>query len=199
VSARRAVRLSIAGIATLAAVTANAVSAQAAARIVVESPTMSTGQSMPRDYSPDGRNVSPPLLWRDLPAGTRQIAVVCQDHGAGDPPPWVHWVIYNIPASASGLPEGIPFDRADPMPAGLEQATQGSNNWGLAMYRGPAPPAGAVHDYEFTVFALDAEPNFPPGLTRAELLEAMEGHVLGQGSMLPTYTRRPADAGATLE
>lgn len=173
--------------------------AQAPARILVESPTMATGQMMPRDYSPDGRNVSPPLTWRNLPAGTRQIAVLCQDHGAGNPPPWVHWIIYNIPAGARGLPEGIPFDRADPMPAGLETATQGNNNWGLAMYRGPAPPAGTVHDYDFTVFALDAELDLPSGLTRAGLLEAIEGHVLGQGSLVPTYTRQPADAGAGLQ
>jgi len=180
-----------------AAVTA--AGAQTPARIVVESPAMATGQLMPRDYSPDGRNVSPPLAWRGLPAGTKQIAVICQDHGAGNPPPWVHWIAYNIPASAPGLPEGIPFDRADPMPAGLERATQGNNSWGLAMYRGPAPPAGTVHEYDFTVFALDAELNLPGGLTRAELLRAIDGHVLDQGNMVPTYTRQPMAAGATFE
>jgi Raf kinase inhibitor-like YbhB/YbcL family protein len=170
-------------------------SAQTPARIVVESPAMTTGQMMPRDYSPDGRNVSPPLTWGSLPPGTRQLAVICQDHGAGNPPPWVHWIIYNIPASAQGLPEGIPIDRSDPMPAGLEGVTQGNNNWGLAMYRGPAPPAGTVHEYDFTVFALDAELDLPPGLNRAALLAAIEGHVLGQGNMVPTYTRQPAEAG----
>ncbi len=115
---------------------------QTPAPILVESPTMTAGQSMPREYSPDGRNVSPPLTWRSLPPGTRQLAVICQDHGAGNPPPWVHWILYNIPPGARGLPEGIPFDRADPMPAGLEGATQGNNSWGLAMYRGPAHPSG---------------------------------------------------------
>ncbi|MEQ1855450.1 MAG: YbhB/YbcL family Raf kinase inhibitor-like protein [Longimicrobiales bacterium] len=178
---------------------ATAVAAQATVEIVVESPAMTTGAAMPREYSPDGRNVSPPLTWRSLPPGTRQLAVICQDHGAGNPPPWVHWIIYNIPASAPGLPEGIPFDRADPMPAGLEGATQGNNNWGLAMYRGPAPPAGTVHDYDFTVLALDTELNLPPGLTRAELLAAIEGHVIGQGNMVPTYTRQPAEGGAAFE
>jgi Raf kinase inhibitor-like YbhB/YbcL family protein len=187
------------GMAVMAAsALAPAASAQTPAQIVVESPTMTTGQMMPRDYSPDGRNVSPPLTWRNLPTGTRQIAVICQDHGAGNPPPWVHWIIYNIPATARGLPEGIPFDPSDPMPAGLEGATQGNNNWGLAMYRGPAPPAGTVHDYDFTVFALDAELNLPPRLTRAQLLEAIEGHVIGQGNMVPNYTRQP-EAGGGLE
>lgn len=168
--------------------------AQAPRTFIVESPTLSTGRMMPRDYSPDGRNVSPPLTWRGLPEGTRQLAVVCQDHGAGNPPPWVHWIIYNIPASASGLPEAIPFDPSDPMPAGLEGAAQGSNGWGLAMYRGPAPPGGAVHHYDFAVFALDTELDLPPGLTRAELLEAIDGHVIGQGHMVPIYRRQPADS-----
>jgi hypothetical protein len=168
--------------------------AQAPRTFVVESPAMSTGAMMPRDYSPDGRNVSPPLAWRGLPEGTRQLAVICQDHGAGNPPPWVHWIIYNIPATATGLPEGIPFDPTDSMPPGLTGAMQGSNGWGLSMYRGPAPPGGAVHHYDFAVFALDAELDLPPGLTRAELLGAIEGHVIGQGNMVPLYRRQPADS-----
>ena len=169
-------------------------SAQAPTTFIVESPTMQTGQMMPRDYSPDGRNVSPPLRWRGLPEGTRQIAVVCQDHGAGRPPPWVHWIIYNIPGTADGLPEGIPFDSADPMPAGLEGATQGNNGWGLPMYRGPAPPGTSLHHYHFAVFALDAALDLAPGLTRDEMLEAIDGHVIGMGSMVPIYSRHPANA-----
>jgi Raf kinase inhibitor-like YbhB/YbcL family protein len=169
------------------------------AQIVVESPTMAPGRPIPRDHSPDGRNESPPLTWRGLPAGTRQLAVVCEDHGAGNPPPWVHWIVYNIPASSPGLPQGIPFDAADPMPVGLEGVRQGNNGWGLAMYRGPAPPAGAEHQYEFTVLALDSELDLPAGLTRAELLQEIEGHVLGRGTLTATYTRVPASAGAPLE
>jgi hypothetical protein len=176
---------------------ASAVLAQAPRTFIVESPTMSTGQMMPRDYSPDGRNVSPPLTWRGLPEGTRQLAVICQDHGAGNPPPWVHWIIYNIPGSATGLPEGIPFDESRPMPAGLEGAAQGANGWGLPMYRGPAPPGTSLHHYHFQVFALDAELDLPPGLTRDELLEAIDGHVIGQGSMTPHYRRHPAPDGVS--
>jgi Raf kinase inhibitor-like YbhB/YbcL family protein len=174
-------------------------SAQAAASVVIESPTLAAGQPMPRDHSPDGRNESPPLSWRGLPSGTRQLALICEDYGAGNPPPWVHWIIYDIPASASGLPRGIPFDPADPMPAGLEGVRQGNNSWGLGMYRGPAPPTGTVHDYEFTIFALDTELDLPAGLTRAELLRAIEGHVLGTGTLVATYTRLPAEAGAVFE
>jgi Raf kinase inhibitor-like YbhB/YbcL family protein len=178
---------------------ATGASAQAAPGIVVESPTVAAGQPMPRDHSPDGRNESPALSWSGLPPGTRQLALICEDHGAGNPPPWVHWIVYNIPASATGLPRGIPFDPADPMPAGLEGARQGNNGWGLAMYRGPAPPVGTVHEYELTIFALDTDLDLPAGLTRAELLEAMEGHVLGRGTLRATYARMPAEAGAAFE
>jgi Raf kinase inhibitor-like YbhB/YbcL family protein len=186
-------------IALASAVGVEGASAEAAAQIVVESTTIAAGRPIPRDHSPDGRNESPPLSWRGLPAGTRQLAVVCEDHGAGNPPPWVHWIVYNIPASATGLPQGIPFDAADPMPVGLEGVRQGSNGWGLAMYRGPAPPAGTVHEYVFTVIALDRELDLPAGLTRAELLEAIDDHVLGRGTLVATYTRVPADAGASLD
>lgn len=171
--------------------------AQTAREIVVESATMSAGHPMPRDHSPDGRNESPPLRWSALPSGTRQIAVICEDDGAGNPPPWVHWIVYNVPASVGGLPQGIPFDPADPMPPGLEGVRQGNNGWGLAMYRGPAPPAGTVHEYEFTVYALDTELDLPTGLTRAELLEAIEDHVLGRGTLITTYTRVPAEPAGT--
>ncbi|MEX2049042.1 MAG: YbhB/YbcL family Raf kinase inhibitor-like protein [Gemmatimonadota bacterium] len=181
--------------ALLAAALAPDLTAQSPRTFIVESPTMATGQMMSRDYAPDGRNVSPPLAWRGLPEGTRQLVVICQDHGAGNPPPWVHWIIYNIPASATGLPEGIPFDAGDPMPAGLEGAVQGNNGWGLAMYRGPAPPANNLHHYDFAVLALDAELDLPPGLTRAEVLDAIEGHVIGRGNMVPIYRRQPLNAG----
>jgi Raf kinase inhibitor-like YbhB/YbcL family protein len=185
-------------IALAAAVGVGDGSAQASG-IVVESSTVLPGQPIPRDHSPDGRNESPPLSWRGLPAGARQLAVFCEDYGAGNPPPWVHWIIYNVPASATGLPQGIPFDPADPMPAGLEPARQGNNGWGLAMYRGPAPPVGSVHEYVFTVLALGAELDLRAGLTRAELLAAIEPHVIGRGTLVATYTRMPAADGATIE
>src|SRR6202008_4216046 len=74
--------------------------AQAPQKIVVDSPAMKAGQMMARDYTPDGQNVSPPLTWTNVPSGTRELAVVCEDFDAGNPPPWVHWVIYKIPPTA---------------------------------------------------------------------------------------------------
>ena len=159
------------------------------ATFVVESPTMTTGELMPRDYSPDGRNLSPPLRWRGLPGGTREIVVICEDFGAGNPPPWVHWIIYNIPGTATGLPEGVPIDPALPMPAEIAGAVQGKNGWGREIYRGPAPPVGTYHHYNFVVYALGADLDLPAGLTRAQLLEAIAPHVIGKGVMIPMYRR----------
>ena len=144
---------------------------------------------MPRDYTPDGRNLSPPLTWKNLPEGTKEIAVVCADFGAGNPPPWVHWVIYGIPAKVNGLPIGLPIQKDEPLPAELANAKQGLNSWKLPLYRGPAPPPAKPHVYHFTVYALDAQLNLPQGLNREELLEEMAGHILGQGDLVPIYER----------
>ncbi len=157
--------------------------------IRVESPAMASGETMPRRYTPDGHNVSPPVTWSDLPEGTREIAVVCADFGAGSPPPWVHWIVYGIPATAGGLPEGLPILPETPLPPELDGAIQGLNGWRRPYYRGPAPPAGTPHLYHFTVYALDEALGLEPGLTRRKLLEAMEGHVIGRGDLVPVYER----------
>ena len=163
--------------------------------IVLESSVMNAGETMPRDYTPDGRNVSPPLSWSGLPDGTRELALVCADFGAGNPPPWVHWIIYSIPPTASGLPEGLPIEPHVAMPAVLAGAIQGLNGWRRPYYRGPAPPAGTPHLYHFTLYALDRPLGLDPGLSRRELLEAIEGHVLGRGELVQVYERfsRPAN------
>lgn len=157
--------------------------------ILVESPTMKAGEMMPRDHTPDGRNQSPPLTWSDVPDGAREFAVICADFGAGNPPPWVHWIIYGIPATATGLPAALPIQPDEPMPPGLAGAMQGLNGWRRPYYRGPAPPAGTPHLYQFTVYALDQPLGLGQGLTRDELLEAMKGHIIGQGDIVPIYER----------
>jgi Raf kinase inhibitor-like YbhB/YbcL family protein len=171
-------------------------SAQSPVKIVVDSPTMKAGETMPRDYTPDGRNVSPPLTWSNVPAGAKELAVVCEDFDAGNPPPWVHWVIYKIPATAKGLPEGIPIDPEAPMPADIKGAVQGLNGWKRAIYRGPAPPAGKPHQYHFVVYALDTAIAATRGMTRADLMEAMKGHIIGQGEIVPVYGRKPPSSPA---
>ena len=157
--------------------------------IVLKSRAMQTGEAMPRDYTPDGRNLSPPLTWSNLPAGTQELAIVCADFGAGNPPPWVHWIIYGISPATVGLPAGLPVESHEAMPADLADAIQGLNGWRRPYYRGPAPPAGTPHLYHFSVYALDEVLGLEPGLTRDDLLEAMEGHILGRGDLVPIYER----------
>ncbi|HEX3645938.1 MAG TPA: YbhB/YbcL family Raf kinase inhibitor-like protein [Vicinamibacterales bacterium] len=159
-------------------------------RIAVTSPTLKADEPMPRDYTPDGRNLSPPLSWSNLPAATREIAVVCEDPDAGNPPPFVHWVIYKIPATATGLPEGIPIDPAAAMPSEIGGAIQGVSGFRRPIYRGPAPPPGKPHHYHFVVYALDADLGLKPGLSRGDLLAAIDGHVIGRGELVSIYERK---------
>ena len=170
--------------------------AQTPQQITVTSPTLKEGETIPRQYTPDGRNDSPPLVWSGVPAGAKELAVVCEDPDAGNPPPFVHWVVYKIPATAKGLPEALPIDPMEKMPADLTGAVQGTNGFRRTLYRGPAPPAGKPHHYHFIVYALDApvasKAGQPP-LTRAELLEAIKGHVIGQGELVALYERTQQD------
>jgi Raf kinase inhibitor-like YbhB/YbcL family protein len=102
----------------------------------------------------------------------------------------VHWVIYNIPPGARGLPEDVPFTPNAAMPAEISGAVQGISGFRRPIYRGPAPPPGKPHHYRFVVYALDTS-DLEPSLTRSELLEAMAGHILGQGELVVTYERQP--------
>ena len=160
----------------------------------VTSPTLVHGEPVPRPHTPDGRNDSPALNWTGAPAGTKEFVVLCEDPGVGNPPPFVHWVVYGIPGSAKGLPAALPID-GSPLPVDIAGTVQGLSGFRRAIYRGPAPPPGKVHDYHFVVYALDtkieAKPDQPP-LTRAQLLEAMEGHVIGKGELVATYERKAA-------
>jgi Raf kinase inhibitor-like YbhB/YbcL family protein len=158
--------------------------------MAVASPTLKADETMPRDYTPDGRNLSPPLTWSNVPAATVEFAVVCEDPDAGNPPPFVHWVIYKIPATATGLPEGLPIDPAAAMPSEITGAIQGVSGFRRSIYRGPAPPPGKPHHYHFVVYALDADLGLKPGLTRADLLAAINGHVIGRGELVSIYERK---------
>ena len=161
------------------------------ATLIVTSPTLKQGGRVPREHTPDGRNDSPALSWSNVPAGTREFAVLCEDPGVGNPPPFVHWIVYKIPGSAKGLPAALPID-GSPMPPEIAGTVQGLSGFRRAIYRGPAPPPGKLHHYHFVVYALDATltipPNQPP-LTRAQLLELIEGHVIGKGELVATYER----------
>ena len=177
---------SVAAMATAASVVAQA----EPAKITVSSSILKEGQPIPKDYTADGKNVSPPISWSGLPAGTRELALICEDPIAPTPQPFVHWVVYKIPATAKGLPEGMPIDDTTQMPAELAGTIQGLSGFRRPIWRGPAPPKpGVAHQYHFIVYALDAPLEVQPGLNKTQLLEAMKGHIIGQGELVATYTR----------
>ncbi len=161
----------------------------ATATIQLTSAAFAEGQPVPKKHTADGADVSPPLAWSGIPPGTKELALVCDDPDAPTPEPWVHWVIYKIPADAKGLSEGVPGEETLREPPG---ALQGKNSWDDARaigYRGPDPPPGKMHRYVFRLYALDAPLALKPAATKAQLKEAVSGHVVGEGTLTGTYRR----------
>src|SRR5262249_31500665 len=152
--ARRATPMALA----LAAVAAPVLAARSTSTrekpmsLTLTSPSFKPNGEMPKLFTADGKDVSPPLAWSGLPAGTRSLALLLDDPDAPDPAApkmvWVHWVVYDIPPSATSLPQSAD---AETLPAG---AHQGRNDWKQVGWRGPAPPIGR-HRYVFTLYALD--------------------------------------------
>lgn len=174
--------------------TASVAFAQAPATLTVTSPTLKANEVVPIDHTADGRNVSPALNWSGAPANTKQFALIYDDPDVvfGNPPAsFVHWVIYKIPGTAKGLPAELPMDPVLTAPAEIAGTIQGLSGFKRTGYRGPAPPAGKPHHYTWTVYALDAELPLEQGLNRNQLLEAMKGHIIGQGSIVAIYERKP--------
>ncbi|MSO51764.1 MAG: YbhB/YbcL family Raf kinase inhibitor-like protein [Acidobacteria bacterium] len=169
-----------------------AASAQTSAAITVTSATLKANETIPKDHTADGRNVSPALAWTGAPAGTKQFALVFDDPDVmfgGQT--FVHWVIYKIPGTAKGLAGELPMGIMLTEPAELAGAIQGPSGFRQTGYRGPAPPPGKPHHYTFTVYALDAELPLAPGLNRNQLMEAIKGHIIGQGALVSLYERFP--------
>jgi len=140
------------------------------------------GGMIPDKYTCDGADVSPPLKWNALPAGTQSLALICDDP---DAPVgiWVHWVYYDIPADTEGLSEGVAsIDHPE------EGGTQGINDFRKIGYGGPCPPGG-THRYFFKLYALDRLMNLPSGTTKKQLLKAMENHIIGQTQLMGKYRR----------
>lgn len=140
------------------------------------------GDMIPAKYTCDGKNISPPLEWKDFPAGTKSFALISEDP---DAPVglWIHWVVYNIPVSMTKLDEHVKPERE--FKNGMRQ---GSNSWPKIGYGGPCPPSG-THRYYFKLYALDAPMNLAPGATKEELLQAMKGHLLVEAQLMGKYKR----------
>jgi len=150
--------------------------------IKLTSTAFKEGQPIPRQYTCDGVNVSPPLEWTGVPKTAKTVAIVADDPDA-PAGTWVHWVIYNLPAENVGLVENLPA--TEELKAG---GFQGTNDFGKIGYGGPCPPSG-THRYFFKVYALDLELPLKAGATKADVEKAMEGHIIAQGQLMGTYSR----------
>lgn len=152
----------------------------------LSSPAFASNAAIPARHTCDGQNLSPPLRWSGLPPGARSLALIVDDPDAPDPAAprmtWVHWVLYNLPAEPGGLSEGV---AAAALPAGTRE---GSNDWKRTGYGGPCPPVGR-HRYFHKLYALDAVLPDLGRPTKAQLLKAMQGHVLAQAELIGTYQR----------
>ena len=150
------------------------------------SPAFTDQSAIPSRFTCEGRELSPAMHWQDLPAGTRSLALIVDDPDAPDPAAprmtWVHWVLYNLPPTIEGLPEGV---AASALPPGTRE---GRNDWKRTGYGGPCPPIGR-HRYFHKLYALDVVlPDLGP-VTKAELEKAMQGHVLGEAVLMGTYQK----------
>jgi Raf kinase inhibitor-like YbhB/YbcL family protein len=152
----------------------------------LHSPAFAHHGEIPRAHTCDGQDTSPPLAWSGVPAGAKSLALIVDDPDAPDPKApkrvYVHWVLYNIPPGAAGLAEAI-------RPAQLPRGTlEGRNDWGRTGYGGPCPPIGR-HRYFHKLYALDATLADLKHPTKAQLLAAMEGHVLAEAEVIGTFQR----------
>lgn len=142
---------------------------------------------IPTPYTCEGKDTSPALAWTGVPAGAKSLALIVDDPDAPDPKApkttWVHWVLYDLPPTGTGLPEGV---AAKDLPAGTRE---GVNDWKKPGYGGPCPPIGR-HRYFFKLYALDTVLPDLKHPNKGQLLKAMEGHVVGQAELVGTYQKK---------
>jgi Raf kinase inhibitor-like YbhB/YbcL family protein len=149
----------------------------------VYSPRWKNGETIPSVYTADGTDLSPPLKFEAVPEGTKALALICDDPDA-PMGTWVHWVLYDVPGIARGLPEGIPT--APTLPDG---SRQGKNSWNRIGYGGPSPPPGRAHRYFFRLYALREPLGSAPGLGAKEVEAAARRKSIEMAEFLGTYGR----------
>lgn len=149
----------------------------------ISSSAFKPGGTIPRAFTADGKDVSPALNWENPPSGTQAFALICDDPDA-PVGTWVHWVIWNLPASVKGLAEGVQAKKIM-----TDGSAQGKNDFGRIGYGGPSPPSGKPHRYFFRLYALKEKLTLAAGASRRELEKAMEGKILGAAEVFGTYGR----------
>ncbi|HXF95536.1 MAG TPA: YbhB/YbcL family Raf kinase inhibitor-like protein [Gemmatimonadales bacterium] len=153
--------------------------------LALASPAFAEGATIPREYTCDGPDHSPPLAWSGAPAGTRSFTLICDDPDAPGKT-WVHWVLYDLPATITRLPENVPKTETLTQLGG---ARQGMTDFRRVGYGGPCPPPGKPHRYFFKLYALDTTLGLKPGATKSDVEKGMQGHVLAQAQLMGTYGR----------
>ena len=153
------------------------------------SPAFSEGQTIPKKYTCDGEDVLPTLKWQGTPQGTKSFVLIMDDPDA-PPGTWVHWVLYNLPGSFTELKEGFP--KKESLPDGTRQGLC----WGVEEdqfdrigYYGPCPPPGPDHRYYFKLYAINTIWEAPEKAHKFQIEKAMQGHILGQASLMGKYGR----------
>ena len=150
----------------------------------IKTAAFTNGGEIPRKYTCSGENVSPALSWAETPLQARSLALICDDPDAPGGT-WTHWIVWNIPAQTSSLPEAVAASQ-ETIAGG---ARQGKNDFGRIGYGGPCPPPGKPHRYFFRLFALGAMLDVKPGASRSEMESAMKPHVLARAEWMGLFKR----------
>lgn len=153
----------------------------------VTSQAFKAGDPMPKKHTCDGENISPRLDWNGVPPGAKSLAVIMDDPDA-PPGTWIHWTIWNIPASATALAEGTP-KTADLDDGSRQGRVYGVKEFSRTGYFGPCPPPGKPHRYFFRLYALDVKLDLAASATRFDLDGAMKGHILASAELMGLYGR----------
>ena len=138
---------------------------------------------IPTEYTCDGEDISPPLAWTGVPAGTASLVLIVDDPDA-PVGVWDHWIVFDIPPDLTGLPEAVPAGETLP-----DGGIHGSNSWNRMSYGGPCPPSG-THRYMFKLYALDTTLGLKPGANKKSVESAMQDHILAETQILGTYKKR---------
>ena len=152
-------------------------------RMKVSSANFSDGGEIPKQFTCDGEETSPYLMWTSVPPETKSFALIAYDRDSLFRS-FIHWVLYDVKPETRQIVEDLP--RQSQLPSG---SRQGQNGFRKIGYSGPCPPGHSTHRYVFTLYALDIKPDLPPGASKKQLLKAIKNHILAEGQLMGRYHR----------